>query len=264
MERSGEACIIYYVPFSFNPVIILNSLHTWLYVAKEVLTWNDQCIYLFWEMLLQAIFYLSPDIATNIDYDQDSVDIECILIFLILHIADVAPAKTGISATHFDSVWPLNADGEVYPSSPTASSPSSPTRESTRVHRALSPIGSPRSPRGNMPQSAAGNNIRGGSTSSASSPRTPRISTQHLHSVRQKIPMMLRVLSWCAMLNMDDDIAAFLAEDPRRSTSETTGERYAFEVDRRTADFLGMIICGGYSRDQNVSKPSSTLLLLLN
>lgn len=227
------------------------SLAIWLNTARAILKWNDHCIYLFWEMLQLAVHYLNAELLDRYEEDNVEIEVECILIFLILHVNEnTSHSKTGISSTNFDSVWPLNPDGEVYPSSPTAS-PSSPVRENNRLlHRALSPIGSPRSPRNSSPQSAQ--SPRRTALHTPSSPRTPRISTQHLHSVRSKIPIILRALSWGYSSNADEDITAFISEDPRKLENSSSAVNL-FVVDRKIADFLGMMICGGYSRDQCVS-----------
>lgn len=205
-------------------------------------------------MLILAAHYLNPDLVDKYEDDNVELDVECIIVFLILHVTENAPCAKTAPGTSFDSVWPLNPEGEVYPSSP-ISSPSSPIRESNRVtHRAMSPIGSPRSPRNGS--SPVQNGISPSKRPTASSPRAPRISTQHLHSVRQKIPIILRALSWVVSSNADEDIAAFMAEDHRNM--ETSSSINMFVVDRKIADFLGLVICGGYSRDQCIS-PFSAL-----
>eukprot|EP01033_Poteriospumella_lacustris_P005533 gene5533-3946_t len=230
------------------------SLQAWLIAARSVLKWNDQSIYLFWDVLILAAHYLNPDLVDKYEDDNVELDVECIIVFLILHVTENAPSAKAAPGTSFDSVWPLNPEGEVYPSSP-ISSPSSPIRESNRVtHRAMSPIGSPRSPRNGS--SPVQNGISPSKRPTASSPRAPRISTQHLHSVRQKIPIILRALSWVVSSNADEDIAAFMAEDHRNM--ETSSSINMFVVDRKIADFLGLVICGGYSRDQCIS-PFSAL-----
>jgi hypothetical protein len=217
----------------------LCSFQQWTLAAKTVLKWNDHCIFLLWDMLLIAIHYLDPLSIEKQDKDSYLVDAESLITFLILHISDPSPIKTGISA-NFDSVWPLNSEGEVYPSSPIAS-PSSPIRES-RVPRALSPIGSPRSPRNSPSQTNSPKRM------SAGSPRTARISSQHLHAVRQKIPVILRILSWGYSSDIDGNIDEIIMEDLVKIENVTP----TFKVQKKIADFLGLVICGGYSRDQAV------------
>lgn len=232
------------------------SLPAWLNAARGVLKWNDQSIYLFWEVLQLAVHYLNPDLIDKYEEDTIEIDVECIIIFLVLHVTDNVPPPKTAPATSFDSVWPLTPEGEIYPSSP-VSSPSSPIRESNRAAM-RSPIASPRSPRNNSPlQNGSSPNKRQNTATMASSgsPRTPRLSTQHLHSVRQRIPIILRALSWVVSTTAEADIDTFIAEDHRDMESATTINM--FVVDRKIADFLGLVICGGYSRDQCVTPFSS-------
>jgi hypothetical protein len=224
------------------------NLPSWLNAARVILKWNDQSIYLFWEVLQLAVHYLNPDLIDKYEEDKIEIDVECIIIFLVLHVTDNAPVAKAIPTTSFDSVWPINPEGDIYPSSPNAS-PSSPVRDRS-THRS-SPIASPRSPRN---QTSPHQNVSP-KRMSPSSPRTPRISTQHLLSVRQKIPIILRALSWAYSTNANEDITAFLAEDHREP--ENASSINMFVVDRKIADYLGLVICGGYSRDQCVSPFSS-------
>lgn len=193
-------------------------------------------------MLQLAVHYLNHDIVGDAT-ERNDIDLESIVIFLNLHVPEHSSTPKQPHGSTFDSVWPLNADGEMYPSSP-VSSPSSPVRDAQRGHRVLSPMGSPRSPRNVSPQG-----LQSPKRASPSSPRTPRISTQHLHSVRQKLSVILRMLCWCSRSDSKEDIAQFMTED-HKDNSEGS-----FPVARRVADFLGMIICGGYSRDQFVRGP---------
>lgn len=218
--------------------------------------WNDHCVYLFWDMLLIAVFYLKPDMVESVNREEVALDIECFAIFLVLHMAEHHAKSTGVlSGPNFDSVWPLNADGEVYPSSP-VHSPNSPNKDQaqSRVHRAASPIGSPRdiimSPRSSRDTMASSKASSPGRKSGASSPRTPRLNTHHLLSVRQKIPTILRVLNWEEDITAADNNALMAADDP--SKLESLSQSLRFNIERRIADFVGMILCGGLSRDQNV------------
>lgn len=229
-------------------VCISHSFDNWSSVAKEKLKWNDSCVQLFWDMLLLAITYLTPEITLEHTKETNYVPTDCLIIFLVLHILD--KDTTGKShTTVYESVWPLNSEGEVYPSSPVAS-PSSPTREKNRA-RAVSPMNSsPRSPR-NSPQKP-NSPMSQRSYNSSSSARTPRASTQYLHSVRARIPWILQVLS-----------PADKGKDEYNSLSRTSSDDYSipsmneltlhYPVTRKTVDLLGLIVCGGHSRDQSVS-----------
>ncbi len=222
---------------------MLHSFIRWQALAKETLKWNEYCIHLFWEILILAIYYLNPEIE-NGRREDISVDLECIAIFLALHIVESNSSTnrhnsmTAATAASFDSIWPLNQEGEVYPSSPVASPVSSPVRESNRVHRNQSPGTSPMSPR--SPRSSPQPNSPKRGTTTA---RTPRGSTHYLHSVQQKIPLILKSL--CGLPDSHFDSS--------NGFGDVFGELNPnCQISRRVVDFLGLIICGGYSRDNTV------------
>lgn len=190
-----------------------------------------------------AIYYLNPELVENSRREDISIDIECVAIFLILHIVDNNASSrqsgmTAAAAASFDSIWPLNPEGEVYPSSPVASPASSPVRESNRAHRSQSPNSpiSPRSPRGSPQPSSP----KARATSTA---RTPRGSTHYLHSVQQKIPLILKALCALPDSNIEDN----------NGFADSFGELSPnCQINRRVVDFLGLIMCGGQSRDNTV------------
>lgn len=178
-----------------------------------------------------AIFYLTLEFPYNVKKDSLLFDIECVAIFLSLHIPDPSDPKSAPIPPFFESIWPGLPEGENFPPSPIAS-PSSPSRDSRRSATAApsSPI-SPRSPKGS-PQHGTSNNSPKRSVTS----KAQRTSTQYLHSMRFKIPFILQLLnsdSSMALESIDQDIQDF-------------------QVTRRVVNALGLIICGGYSRDQSV------------
>lgn len=187
-------------------------------------------------MLATAKTYLHPNMVPAQREDM-LVDIECVVIFLAMHIIETTAAKPTAPTIAYEAVWPLDEKGEVYPSSPVAS-PSSPAKEVRS--RALSPMSSPMSPRSprNSPQKP-----QSPRTLTTSATRTPRASTQHLHSVRQKIPIILRALNSSDIENIGG--------------IDLDEGKLDFQVSRRVADALGMVLCGGQSRDQTVSPLSS-------
>jgi hypothetical protein len=234
----------------------LFSLESWLYIAQDFLKWNDSCIYLFWDMLILAVYYLNPEKITSLKRDEILVDVEYLAVFLILHIPEPSNSswKANTVTSSFDSVWPLNDVGEVYPTSP-ISSPLSPVKDaSARSSLFKSPLGSPISPRSPRNVSIAASAIVPGSSqqqSSSLSPKrsigsgakTPRGSTQHLHSVRQKIPLILSALN----PNLNESHSYDMNDDDFSSSIE------AYSVSRKVVDAFGMMLAGGHSREQTVS-----------
>lgn len=221
------------------------SFHRWQTLAKEILKWNDYCVHLFWEILILAIYYLNPELVENSRREDISIDVECVSIFLILHIVDNNSnhrhnTMTAAAAASFDSIWPLNQEGEVYPSSPVASPVSSPVRESNRAHRIQSPGNSPMSPRSPRSSPQPSSPKRANSTA-----RTPRGSTHYLHSVQQKIPLILKAL--CALPDPNADENGGFGESSIELSPNC-------QINRRVVDFLGLIMCGGHSRDNAVSR----------
>lgn len=221
-------------------------------MAKDVLKWNDSCIDLFWELFFQAMIYLDPKF---IKYTKEELntEIECFAIFLILHTVDQSQSKfansssssssgsnSNNSSTLYDSVWPANCESEIFPTS-CVTSPASPVKENSTIRSSSrSPAGSPLSPR--SPRHTS-NSIQPGSPkrgSLVSTPRTPRGSTHYLHSVRQKVPTILQIL------NSDYS-----------ELNELFDEKKDVLASKKMVDALGLIISGGYSRDQAVIPLSS-------
>eukprot|EP01040_Poterioochromonas_malhamensis_P000783 gene783-835_t len=225
------------------------NLSHWQTVSNDLLKWAESSIYLFWDMLTLAVYYLNPEKVPSTKREDNWIEIECLAVFLILHIpeSNSNSTKPNTVASNFDSVWPLNADGEVYPTSP-VSSPLSPVKEGGGNRGSYkSPIGSPLSPRSprnstTLIQSSASSPKR----STATVARTPRGSTQHLHSVRQKIPLILSALN----PNLSE-AHSYDANDDFSNSIES------FSVTRRMVDAFGMMLSGGHSRDQTVSPLSA-------
>lgn len=216
-------------------------------MARDLLKWNDYCIHLFWEMLILAVYYLNPESVPLSRREDTVIDIECVTIFLVLHIPENQLHKGGAASgatSTFDSIWPLNSEGEVYPSSPVASPSSSPVRESNRAVRAQSPVHSPISPR--SPRSSPQQPQQPGSPKrSLNGGRTPRGSTQYLHLVRVKIPLVLRALF--PEDRCDDN---FLSSNLNEDSNEINSD---IRITKRMADAFGLVVCGGHSRDNYVS-----------
>jgi hypothetical protein len=242
---------------------LLSSFDHWLIVAKDSLKWNDNCIQLFWEMLCSAVYYLNRDSQLYSDRENFCVDLEFVAIFLVLHTSDTQPSKSAVaSSVGYDTAWPnpLLQSDEPLPLSPM----SSPTKS-----RKFPNVGSPQSPRSpkQSPKPASPSSNRGGSSPTGgagnskrsffNNSRTPRSTAQYLHSVRQKIPVILRAL--CADLDSQfDTLQPATPHTPERGDSDSEKtvlpKLVDFAVARKTIDALGLIVCGGHSRDEHVTQ----------
>jgi len=256
------------------------SFDRWLVVAKEVLRWNDHCIHLFWDMVSLSTYYLSRDSSLTVKRQDVSLDLEYVAIFLVLHLHEPTASpqagshtphgKTPVSPTvAYEDVWPT----APAPGSPTeidGDSPSSPSKDPNR-QRKMSPMAgmsgvtpmSPRSPKANHSPSH-----KRGAQATSSGAKTPRSNAQFLHSVRQKIPLILRSLS----IDQQDEgtmtdltLSIDNPGNPRNGGADSSGgtlyssmnHTVDFAISKKTVDALGLIVCGGYSRDQAVPSLSS-------
>jgi hypothetical protein len=206
-------------------------------------------------MLTLAAYYLNPEKITSLKRDEVWIDMECVTVFLILHIPESNNStKPPTIASTFDSVWPLNADGEVYPTSPVASPSVSPVKDSNRStsFKSPTPLGSPMSPKSPKNTHSPGQAGLASSPkrSTSTSARTPRASTQHLLSVRQKIPLIVSALNPSLSQSHSYDIS-----DEFGSNVEV------YQVSRKILDAFGMMLSGGHSRDHTVKLPFPNFLL---
>lgn len=214
-------------------------------MGKDCLHWNDNCIRLFWEMLCLAVYYLNRDPSLYPSREEVLMDLEYIAIFLVLHVVDANPSKAVTSPSlQYDSVWPSalpgtpNIDGE-----PLLSPSSSPPKNDTK--RKHPSMGSPLSPRSPKSQSLSPNSEAAKKNRVV---RTPRSMAQYLHVVRQKIPVILKALSSEDDMGLEG-IAHFT---PEKNSDELPGALLDFPVSRKAIDALGLIVCGGRSRDEHV------------
>jgi hypothetical protein len=214
-------------------------------------------------MLCFAVYYLNRDTQLYSDRENFCVDLEFIAIFLVLHISETQPSKSAVaSSAGYDTSWPnplLQAENEILPISPM----SSPTKS-----RKFPSVGSPQSPRSpkqspkpSSPSSRGGASPTNGTNSPKRSffnnSRTPRSTAQYLHSVRQKIPVILRAL--CSDLDGQFDTLQVATPhtpekdgDSDKSGSQLGSGLVDFAVARKIIDALGLIVCGGHSRDEHV------------
>lgn len=228
-------------------------------------------------MVSLSTYYISRDSSLTINREDVSLDLEYVAIFLVLHLYDSTAilnnnivSKPAASPTvAYEDVWPA----ALSPASPTdePSSPlSSPSKEAARQHRKFSGMSgsplSPRSPKAN--QSPANKRVMSTPATVATGARTPRSNAQYLHSVRQKIPLILRSLS----IDQQDEgtmtdltLSIDTPGNVRNGGGDGSGGlQYSsmnhsvdFAISRKTVDALGLIVCGGYSRDQAVTALST-------
>lgn len=227
-------------------------------------------------MVSLSTYYASRDSSLTGSREDVSLDLEYVAIFLVLHLHDSTTvltnniqSKTAVSPTvAYEDVWPAQQS----PGSPTEESGSplsSPTKESARQHRMFAAMaGSPLSPRSPKANQSPANKRTMSSPSAATGARTPRSHAQYLHSVRQKIPLILRSLS----IDQQDEstmtdltLSIDTPGNIRNGGGEGSGGmQYSsmnhsvdFAITRKTVDALGLIVCGGYSRDQAVNSLST-------
>lgn len=217
----------------FLSILFIGSFENWLMVGKESLNWNENCIHMFWQMLLQAVYYTDRDRTFESNISHILVEIEYITIFLLLHVLSDEPnEKNNLSAT-YDSIWPSSnlSDTEVVPLSPS----SSPTKDQMKSYK-KSPL-SPKSPKSPMPSSPTKSSMTGS--------RTPRSTAQHLHSVRKKMPSILKLLA----LDFDDNAEMTDVVGEGQDSDISYGD---VMINKKIVDALGLIIRGGFTREEMV------------
>lgn len=213
------------------------SFDRWLIAAKDTLKWNDYCIQLFWEMLCLANSYLQSTSQRKIT-SGESIDFEYLSIFLILHTSEGSGRPQSPGAA-YDDIWPI-----VYnhlDDSPIAS-PTKGNSSSSSLHIKIpSVVTTPKSP--SSPQSRPTSPKR----SHVSSPRQARTASQYLHILRQKLPIILYALS-LHDTSVRETISNF--DTPYDFIHSVPAD---FSLSRRAVDCLGLILCGGFSREEPVT-----------
>lgn len=241
------------------------SFDSWLIAAKESLHWNDHCIHLFWDTLSFATCYLYRDTTLLGSREESSIDLEHLAIFLILHISDntTLPHTSKSPQKGYDTMWPALAVNED--ESTAQPEPVSPQNSPKKEHPSMAqlPARSPRSPKVTSP--VAGNahspSISSGSPSNkrahSNAARMQRSTAQYLHSVKQKLPVILRALSTDSDDPKEELSLSMDAGEDDSMENLLTSRNPEFRVTQKTLDALGLVICGGYSRDQSISRLSA-------
>ena len=167
---------------------------------------------------------------------SDSILFEYIAIFLVLHVPDNV-GRPSSPSTSYETYWPVQDSENINPTSPSSSPVQSHRKHPTSPSSPKSPRNSP-----NAPPSSP-NNKRSYVTNTRSSPC--RSTAQNLHSIRNKMPSLLRAL--CA-----DDVHN--SSDLSRYSNELDISKASidFMISKRAIDCLGLIFAGGPSKDHQV------------
>jgi len=196
----------------------------WLIIAKNNLRWNDSCIKLFWDMLTMAIIYIDRSLINEMNFE--SVEVEYLAIYLVIHISEPLIRHTSNNYA-YDTIWPSpNVDIDQI-------SPMSPVK---RLH-GNSPPSSPLSPQAVK------------RSSSYSSPKFSRSVSQHLHVLKQKLPVLLYVLS---MNDQQLDALSIPSEDNTSEEGSKKNLTSDWWISNHTLNNLKLILAGGYTQDNEV------------
>lgn len=225
------------------------SFDRWFIVAKEELRWNDSCIKLLWDNVHVSSYKMNEVWSSH----TDTLDFEFLAILLVMHVVDDPPSSPKVSS---DSSWPEDLSEASSPVSPKAF-------PSSRATNAYLPK-SPRSPKSSNEMKyntsynrlLKRNEIVGDIDSldkktSLGSGRLAKSGLYSLNSLRTRMPAILRALS---MENSTEDEVL---------SSDTSHDFIGLDlmISRRAVNALGVIICGGYSREEQVVPLSSLVPL---
>lgn len=227
------------------------------YFSCLFLSYNER----FWEMLLMATWHsMDPSERGTLgsSWADGGVDMYFLSIFLALHVDDTP--HSGSSGRHnFDAFWPaqyVDREDPVMPSAPPITT-QRPTTPSKHLTAPPSTPQSPRSPKSTVsPQSPKRSSTPTGSTTPQhGTPHQVRSSAQHLYSLKQKLPFILKVIS-------TDEVLAGTHSSPMHESDSSSVEpsklAQEFMVSKQALDCLGLILSGGQTRaEESKSKLSS-------
>lgn len=205
----------------------------------------------------------SKDPAERVNFKSSwsdgGVDTYFLSIFLALHVDD-SPHGVSSNKHNFDAFWPAQYVDRDEPILSTVSSMTSqrPTTPSKHLTAPPSTPQSPRSPKSNpSPQSPKRSTTPTGSLSvQHGTPHQVRSSAQHLYSLKQKLPFILKVLSTDEVL---DDINRSPINDMDEPIINPTRSAQEFVVSRQALDSLGLILSGGTTRAEESKSKLSNL-----
>ena len=227
------------------------------------------------------------------DAINNGVDVNHLSIFLALHVDDAPPVLSSPRNT-YDTVWPsstlIDRDDNINVNIPAGIiSPSHKSNSNrnllspSRHPPTASPIHSPRSPK------ASNMNINLASASSPISPKrvvttittTPqtRSAAQHLFSLKQKLPFLLKVISTDELMSstgtsiesspLHESAYSSSQDDPDKIYSEEKSNHMTstlaavanltgleFMISKAALDSLSLVISGGWSKADNIKRLS--------
>lgn len=192
-------------------------------------------------MLVTAICYVRNTEPLTTDV-ENSIKMEYVAIFLAMHISEpkIRTSPHSLQSQYTETMWPSPAAVESE-----SFSNSNPTHSLSSPSKLVSPK-SPRSPKKlTSPQRKIVQN-------------SGRTTVQYLHLVGKNLPIILSALShddcFIEELSTNENSYEFFSPD---SESDATVKKLSlkvqdFGVSRRTIDSLGLIIGGGFSREEEV------------
>ena len=243
-------------------------------------------------MLLMASWYHNPNRETETEpsfsnsLEDGGIYINYISLFLVLFIVDTPTVTSTASRSNYDAIWPVTpldrdepaatASTHATSSSSSASQPSSipSPRPSTpvKLNAAAVPL-SPRSPKTIAPSVTphSPKRISSPSPSSAASastnihhyhgtPHQGRNAAQHLFSLKQKLPLLLKVISLDEdILNGESDSPVPLNEGSGKGNDADGAKTQEFLISKSALDSLGFIVCAGRSHAVEDTLPLSSM-----
>lgn len=186
---------------------------------------------------------------------EGSLDLQYLVIFIILHLNEESGTKplspTQLSSVVYEDTWPTNSAEDERDLMAGSSSMGSPKRDNassrSRAKQMPSSPGSPKAAHGSSLVDSTLSTLPPGVNA-----HSFKSSAQYLHSVKQKIPLILRALCIEQQEGLDDTMTD-LTMYADGGGFHLPFIRTEFFVNKRAVDALGLIICGGLSRDQSVS-----------
>jgi len=239
---------------------VSTSFDRWLVVAKDVLRWNDNSIQLFWDMASLSTYYMHTEASCQ-SRSEGNLDLQYLAIFIILHLIDESGMKpmspTQQTSVVYEDTWPTTSADEERELMTGSGSMGSPKRDNvssrSRAKQTSMSPGSPKAGHTSSPAVAHDSALPPGVNA-----HSFKSSAQYLHSVKQKIPLILRALCIEQQEELDatmTDLTLSIEASfyPDGGSFHLPFMRTEFFVNKRAVDALGLIICGGLSRDQSVS-----------
>lgn len=195
-----------------------------------------------------STYYMHKEASYSQGRTEGSLDLQYLAIFIILHLNEESGMKslspTQLSSVVYEDTWPAEEERDMMAGGGSMGSPKRDNASSrSRAKQMPSSPGSPKAP--SLVDSSTSALPPGVNAHSFKS------SAQYLHSVKQKIPLILRALCIEQQEGLDDTMTDLTMYPD--GGFHLPFIRTEFFVNKRAVDALGLIICGGLSRDQSVS-----------